>query len=63
MDLLFLFYLYFVVVFVVLCGLFRVWLEMMCTKPTEAEESEEEYAVLSDEEDPEYRMAAMMTEV
>ena len=58
-----LFYGYFVVVFVVLFMSFRVWLEMMCTKTIEDEESEEEYAVLSDEDDPEYRMNMIMTEV
>ena len=52
---------YLVVVIVVLLCLIGVWLEMMVTKPINDEE--EGCAVLSDEDDPEQKMNAILTEV
>ena len=52
---------YLVVVIVVLLCLIGVWLEMMVTKPINDEE--EVCAVLSDEDDPEQKMNAILTEV
>ena len=52
---------YLVVVIVVLLCLIGVWLEMMVTKPINDEE--EGFAVLSDEDDPEQKMNAILTEV
>ena len=52
---------YLVVVIVVLWCLIGVWLEMMVTKPINDEEKG--FEVLSDEDDPEQKMNAILTEV